>query len=304
LRHDPFTFQGGFEWHFKWHFPAGTTRNKLKQRSLQPLKCFRGKAGDQKLSYQYLPGPFLKALIASINNPQEHYWLVIEEINRAPAAAVFGEIFQLLDRDCDGQSTYQIDFPDQPCEQFINANTKEPLHHLYLPPNLSLLASMNSSDQGVLPLDTAFKRRWKFVYLPLDFEKGCTEGNLDIVLDDDVIRTISWQNLAISINMILANASIPEDRHLGPYFLSKEDLRDSEFVLTGKLFMYLWDDVLRHGLRYRLFDPSIKTYGMLVNRWNSKQKVFNDEFIGILGEVSLFVEAQAVIFQERSLTEP
>lgn len=234
------------------------------------------------LTYEYVPGPLIKCIISALNDPNNHYWLVIDEINRAPAAAVFGEIFQLLDRDITGKSSYKINFPDSLCENFVNAHLKVPIKMLFIPSNLSIIASMNSSDQGVLPLDTAFKRRWSFKYIPIDFNKGCTEGSLTVILEDNVEHTVLWKNLACSINAILTNAGIPEDRHLGPYFLSGEDLADSENALIGKLFMYLWDDVLRHGLRYRLFSSKIMTYGDLVRRYFSKQQIFDDAFIEIV----------------------
>lgn len=238
----------------------------------------------QTLSYAYQPGPFIKAIIESINNPDHHYWLVIEELNRAPAPAVFGEIFQLLDRRHDGRSEYEIDFPDPLCERYVNKQLATEIKRLFIPPNLSLLASMNSSDQGVLPLDTAFKRRWKFTYIPLDFDKGCTEGSLELTLEDGVVRSIAWPDFAKAVNIVLARSGVPEDRHLGPYFLSKNDLEDPALVLTGKLFMYLWDDVLRHGLRHRLFDREVTTYGQLVSRWDEKMRVFSADFIQLIEE--------------------
>lgn len=264
------------------------TMNADFMGAIKPVMMEDG--GKKYLTYEYLPGPFLKAIVAALNDHESHYWLVIEEINRAPAAAVFGEVFQLLDRDSSGRSTYEIDFPDSLCENYVNSRLKKSIAKLFIPENLSLLASMNSSDQGVLPLDTAFKRRWKFIYIPLDFDKGCTDGDVELVLDAGVLRQISWQIFATCVNRVLADASIPEDRHLGPYFLTKDDLEDKDLVLTGKLFMYLWDDVLRHGLRYRIFDANIKTYGQLVSCWNKRERVFNDEFIQIVMERAAPVE--------------
>lgn len=136
---------------------------------------------------------------------------------------------------------------------------------------------MNSSDQGVEPLDTAFKRRWKFNYIPLDFEDGCTNVDLDVVIEDGVLLKISWKEFAKAINDILTELGVPEDRHLGPYFISNSDLQDMSSILTGKIFMYLWDDVLRYGLRACIFDESITTYGMLVRLWSQKCKVFSND---------------------------
>ncbi len=246
--------------------------------TIKPVMSDTG-SGEKSLTYDFIPGPFIRSLINALNNTENHHWLVIEEINRAPAAAVFGEIFQLLDRDANGKSSYEIDFPDPLCKEFVNSRLNNPIEKLFIPSNLSIYASMNSSDQGVLPLDTAFKRRWKFSYVPLDFEKGCTNENVELVVSDNEVRGISWSNFAQSINHVLAAGGIPEDRHLGPYFLSPNDFIDKETVLTGKLFMYLWDDVLRHGLRYRLFNENIKTYGQLVRFWEDKKTVLHEEFL-------------------------
>ncbi|EAQ96086.1 AAA family ATPase [Congregibacter litoralis] len=236
-------------------------------------------SGSQLLTYEYMPGAFLRALTSAIENPENHYWLVIEELNRAPAAAVFGEIFQLLDRRLDGRSTYEIDFPDALCEKYVNSRLSTSIDRLYIPSNLSLYASMNSSDQGVLPLDTAFKRRWIFHYIPLDFDQGCTECDLEIVFEDNVLKVVPWRRLAEAINVLLSDIDIPEDRHLGPYFISVNDLKETERLLTGKLFMYLWDDVLRHGLRNTLFHPSVKTYGHLVTQWGDRKRIFSDALL-------------------------
>jgi hypothetical protein len=251
--------------------------------SLKPVMA--EEEGKRVLQYNYLPGPFTKALIAALNDSSSHYWLVIEELNRAPAAAVFGEIFQLLDRRRDGRSEYEIDFPDPLNEEYINSKLTTKINRLFIPHNLSLVASMNSSDQGVMPLDTAFKRRWKFVYIPLDFEKGATDGDLEIVLTDFEMTSVSWADFAKCVNSILTSCGIPEDRHIGPYFLSDDDIEDKSDVLVGKLFMYLWDDVLRHGHRQRLFSPDIRTYGNLVSLWESDKRVFNDDLIEMLREV-------------------
>lgn len=240
--------------------------------------------GNAKLTYEYIAGPFIRAVAEALKAPDEHHWLVIEEINRAPAAAVFGEAFQLLDRRPDGRSIYEIDFPDDACKEHVKKALGREIPRLYIPSNLSLIASMNSSDQAVMPLDTAFKRRWRFVYVPLEFDKGCAKGIMEIVLDDDVCKEIHWSDFAQCVNWVLSEAAIPEDRHLGPYFLSNEELVDAKDALTGKLFIYLWDDVLRHGMRSRLFSSEIRTYGELINSWSEKKRIFSDSFVSLLSE--------------------
>jgi hypothetical protein len=249
--------------------------------SIKPVTTQKS-SGESTVSYEFIPGPFLQSLIVAIEDPSNEYWLVIEELNRAPAASVFGEVFQLLDRDSAGRSEYEIGFPDSICKQFVNGQVSQTMEKLYIPNNLSIAASMNSSDQGVQPLDTAFKRRWSFEYLPINFEKGCTEGVITVVLDDRGGVEISWMALALAINSILAGLDVPEDRHLGPFFLSANDILSPSRALAGKLFIYLWDDVLRHGLRHRVFASHIRTYGQLIESWDAGEPVFSDDLTELL----------------------
>ena len=242
--------------------------------------------GQQELVYTFQPGPFSKALANALNQPQEMHYLVIEEINRAPAAAVFGEIFQLLDRNEEGSGTYGISAADPMLEEWLRENVLAFKGKIRIPSNLTLLATMNSSDQAVMPMDTAFKRRWRFEYIPIDFETICPESHLVLHINGSQ-KQILWKEFASSVNAQLSGLEIPEDRHLGQWFVSDEELKavskcqpkdlDHSEVLTGKLFMYLWDDVLRHGQREAVFDPRIKTYGALVAAYKSGQNIFNDD---------------------------
>jgi len=226
---------------------------------------------DGKVSYQYVSGPFIKAFIAAIKNPEKHICLIIEEINRANAASVFGEIFQLLDRDASGRSEYSID-PDQTLHNYLLKDLGEKYEDkLYLPSNLSLVASMNSSDQAVFPLDAAFKRRWSFEYIPINFNNAPI-GEVEI---DSV--TVSWKALAIAINEVLKSecgSNLEEDRFIGPWFLSEQEINNNfEAALVGKLFTYLWNDVLRHHGRDKIFNLSnISSFGDLVAAYYDQRK--------------------------------
>ncbi|WP_249409462.1 McrB family protein [Acinetobacter baumannii] len=226
--------------------------------------CLRPSMDDNGIEYSFKKGPFIEALLKALKDPEHHYYLIIEEINRAPAAAVFGELFQLLDRDSNGESEYRIDINDK---DLLNLLNKEhpggfPDNKLYIPNNLSLYATMNSSDQAVMPLDTAFKRRWKFEYMPLDFSTS-PSGYFKINTESGE-KTVSWSQFAQVVNLILSTLSIPEDRHLGPWFVNENEIFDqknAKKTLTGKVLMYIWDDVLRHSERSALFNTDIKTFG-------------------------------------------
>lgn len=242
--------------------------------------------GEPQLVYAFQPGPFCKVLANALNNPHEMHYLVIEEINRAPAAAVFGEVFQLLDRNAEGGGVYEISATDPMQEEWLKQKVPGFYGKIKMPSNLTLLATMNSSDQAVMPMDTAFKRRWRFEYISIDFETKCPEGQLTLYISGSQ-KSILWKDFALRINEQLSGLEIPEDRHLGQWFVSDEELKavsnsksgGLEFseVLIGKLFMYLWDDVLRHGQREAVFDPGIRTYGALVVAYTSGKNIFNSD---------------------------
>jgi len=195
------------------------------------------------IKYEFVAGPFIKAFEYAIDHPEENVSLIVEEINRANAAAVFGEIFLLLDRDELGKSQYAVTADHMLNEYLTNKLGEKFKGSVFIPSNLSIYATMNSSDQGVFPLDSAFKRRWSFKYLPIDFS-SYPEGDIEI----DGIKT-NWRNFAIAINKTLKEECQPieEDRFLGPWFVTQSEINnDFSGVLEGKVFTYLWNDVLRH----------------------------------------------------------
>ena len=239
-------------------------------------------AGDSVVTYQFRPGPFTNALVKAKVQPGTHICLVIEEINRAPAAAVFGELFQLLDRNENGESTYRIDAADPDMLMYINeqlgaAGVSE-LKQLEIPANLSILATMNSSDQAVMPLDTAFKRRWSFDYLEIDFKNPAVPKTVIDIRTSNGSFSIEWPHLAIIINNLLIEIGVAEDRLIGQFFLTPKELinaKSTKNAHRGKLFVYLWDDVLRHLGHSKLFSQNYKTYGRLSHAFNKDLPIFN-----------------------------
>lgn len=264
--------------------------------SLRPTMLGNGQVG-----YSFRPGPFTNALILALSNPSESVFLVVEEINRASAAAVFGEIFQLLDRNSDGSSCYQIDFVDADMLNYINQELRSTesseLQHgkLGLPPNLSILATMNSNDQAVMPMDAAFKRRWEFQYLPIDYAKAPL-GQCVIPSETGPI-TCEWALVAKAINTLLSSENIPEDRLLGHRFFAEHELHADNIKgsLRGKLFMYLWDDVLRHRNRELIFRSSVDgsaltTFGQLSKAFDDGKAVFSEALEQELRRLSLSID--------------
>jgi len=265
--------------------------------------CLKPVMDGSSVGYEFRPGPFTEAIVKAVLNPSSGFSLVIEEINRAAAAAVFGEIFQLLDREEDGSSTYSIDVSDPDLLAYLNDKTNNFFisGKLTLPSNLSLLATMNSSDQAVMPMDTAFKRRWQFEYLRIDYTKA-SKGVLTIpvsTLGSATTLSVQWADFAKTINERLAAERIPEDRLLGHRFISENELKVSpNNALKGKLLMYLWDDVLRHGQHTVIFKDSIMlddqsveltTFGQLVLAFEAGEAVFNDVVEARFQELSAIV---------------
>lgn len=259
--------------------------------------CLKPNMQKDKVVYQFRAGAFTKALVNAVNDPSNDYTLVIEELNRAPAAAVFGDIFQLLDRKEDGSSCYLIDISDPDFLQYLNSETNDYFSKgkLQLPSNLSLVATMNSSDQAVMPLDTAFKRRWSFEYIEIDFkQKDVPSQKLELLTSQGLYK-ISWPNFADEvINKMLKRFGVPEDRLIGPFYLNKSELKNWRLALSGKLFVYLWDDVLRHKTqnRIRLFSESNSTFGELYNNFPEKV-VFAKETEELIFEFGSAVESES-----------
>lgn len=219
--------------------------------------------GKDAITYEYVPGPFMRVYVNALKsgktaNPKP-YLLIIEEINRANVAAVFGDVFQLLDR-VKNVSEYPI-MPSQDMKEYLAkpevlGGSPTDYNIIKIPDNMFIWATMNSADQGVFPMDTAFKRRWDFSYIGID---DAVEEMSDTIKSKKYIlgtgtnaRLVKWNDLRSAINDVLSSESynINEDKLLGPYFVSKSVLEnedDEEFVkvFKNKVLMYLFDDAAK-----------------------------------------------------------
>lgn len=193
------------------------------------------KAKERKIEYAFVPGPFTRILVKALKDKEHPHLLLIEEINRARVAAVFGDVFQLLDRTKGGESEYSICLSEDLREYLKEQDM--PLNELKLPSNLYIWATMNSADQGVYPLDTAFKRRWSMEYLDINTGEK----------DDD------WNTIRKKINeLLLKKGNVNEDKLMGYYFLKPEERANAhlEDSLKGKVLMYLFDDAAKPCRKY------------------------------------------------------
>ena len=227
--------------------------------TMQPVadkyKAVAGK--DEEITYSFVPQVFLQAYVAAWNNPEENVYLVIEEINRGNCAQIFGDLFQLLDRDCDGFSEYPI-MADNDLKKYLNGKDEEEKDvltnkdgikdgKLRLPKNLYIWATMNTSDQSLFPIDSAFKRRWDWVYVPIDTKKESWYIKIEK-------NYFSWTQFLNKVNDELLTDETAEDKHLGFYFSKATEKKDgtesdpnviTAETFVGKVLFYLWNDVFK-----------------------------------------------------------
>lgn len=256
---------------FKTKKVDGTDTNNSVERShgkaIRPYLNLQPGNGGKEISYEYVPGPFMRIYTQAINHPEEKYLLLIEEINRANVAAVFGDVFQLLDRKS-GVSEYPI-ATSEDIKAFLMNNLEclkgkrtdefsDEESRLYqemrIPNNMFIWATMNSADQGVFPMDTAFKRRWEFEYIGVDDEAKEVEKYIIPIGDTDHRRYVKWNDLRERINDILSSddCKVNEDKLLGPFFISKSMLesaceKEERFIkaFESKVIMYLFEDAMK-----------------------------------------------------------
>ena len=167
-------------------------------------------------------------------------YLVIEEINRGNCAQIFGDIFQLLDRDSEGFSQYSIDADCDFAEWLKDNGVGD--GKLKLPPNLNILATMNTSDQSLFPMDSAFKRRFDWEYVPISFD-GKDAANYQIDIDGS---QYSWQNFVEAVNDKILDLTESEDKQLGEFFIKPDNgniISKERFL--GKVMFYLWNEVCK-----------------------------------------------------------
>ena len=224
--------------------------------------------GNDTITYAYVPGPFMRVYVKALRNSREQnirpFLLIIEEINRANVAAVFGDVFQLLDRGDDQISEYPIQASEDIKVYLAKELGGKPTDYtqIRIPDNMFIWATMNSADQGVFPMDTAFKRRWDFTYLGIDDSDERIRGKY-VFLGVERQQKIEWNKLRKAINHFLAKEKINEDKQLGPYFIARsvvapvlgDEIDRERFIriFKNKVIMYLFEDAAKQK-RAKLFE--------------------------------------------------
>lgn len=269
---------------------------------------YKPKMEGKDIVYSYVPGPFIRILEKAYKNPDKNYLLVIEEINRANPAGAFGDVFQLLDRK-NGRSEYSIETSEELklffAKKFVSGfdellekekdTALESFSKMYIPPNMYIWATMNSADQGVYPMDTAFKRRWDFKYIGINDNMEAMQGvSFKITLKSGEKR-INWNKLRTKINEVLSGPQcrVNEDRLLGPYFISSEVMAidketqtfdetqfdNEQFIdaFKNKVIMYLFEDAAKQR-RTEIFKGCDE-----VTRFSAVCEAFDNKGVEIFG---------------------
>ncbi len=274
----------------------------------KPVPCLVN--GVDSISYKYVPGIFMKQLIKAYKNPDDNFCLIIEEINRAKADRVFGNIFQLLDRNSDGRSQYRIAVSEEQenyLEEELNEFDFEILddikeNGLYIPKNLYIWATMNSADQGVYPLDSAFKRRWHFEHIGLDDNSECMDSrNGKVLVVEYNSLFIKWNDFRQIINDKLLNNGILEDRLIAPFFVEDSSFKENiDFMLLDKkvfvekILMYLFDDILKHNRKDILFKSNVNSFSKL-KQIIKNENIFTDDILEKLKEKALDINSSEIV---------
>ena len=244
----------------------------------QPMKIGSTVLHKEQIIYEFVDQAFLQAYVqawkfyAENADEAKKQYLVIEEINRGNCAQIFGDLFQLLDRNDSGFSVYPINADKDMKKQLAKAFKKDgktitiegadKINALYkgkdvvsqvlsgdillLPNNLYIWATMNTSDQSLFPIDSAFKRRWEWQYMPIG--KGYDESGTEIKWSiEGATKKYDWWSFLEKINAQIAEATQSEDKKLGFFFCKATDGVISAEKFVGKVIFYLWNDVFKNN---------------------------------------------------------
>lgn len=210
---------------------------------------------SSSISYSFVPQSFTKAYLRAWQTTDPVY-LIIEEINRGNCAQIFGDLFQLLDRKCDGFSEYPIKADNDLAAYLAEKLSDSPRtdipelvksgEELVLPSNLYIWATMNTSDQSLFPIDSAFKRRWEWKYMPINNHE---DKGYQIEIGS---AKYDWWGFLVRINHVINDTTNSEDKKLGYFFAKAKDKTIDAEQFVGKVLFYLWNDVFKS---YGFDDP-------------------------------------------------
>lgn len=253
---------------------------------------------DEKgdIKYKFKAGPFTEILHDAYNDQGNAYALIIEEINRGNAAAIFGEVFQLLDRKREGSKAdgengkYGYGWSDysvhnENLRKWVGFPEKEGVR---LPPNLSILATMNTSDQNVFSLDNAFQRRWNMQLVSNKLSEDSDQYKMNI----EGVAGICWGKFRSEVNLKITQSAAEsglsslEDKRLGAWFIlaDKPNNLVSKDLFSNKVLKYLWDDAFKMERSALFRDCQEKTLEDVIDDFKAKNlEIFTEDFVAKLG---------------------
>lgn len=302
--------------HFVWKKLTHVNDDKIFRVTIHPEYTYSDFVGQllpeenphtKSIEFPFKEGPFTQALIEAFSDTSQEVYLILEELSRGNVAAIFGDIFQLLDRDQYGVSKYPIN----------NKNVADKIPTLlgdkiYLPSNFNIIGTVNVNDQSVYPMDTAFKRRfeWKYVSThPAIDENGnrltkLNNPKINIAVDTNPSNNLetTWQSFYTALNIFITDKEKglgkSEDKQLGQFFINFDDqlikdshsstptvAKDAELkindIIKNKLLLYLWQDVQgtsTFNSGAKLFSIKVRSFDDLYEKYGN-DKVFSDNFI-------------------------
>lgn len=252
------------------------------------------------VDYRFKAGPFSRILKRALKNPGNPYYLIIEEINRGNAAAIFGDLFQLLDRNIDGWSSYPVEnldinsFLRSESDSYNDKSTTSSVKigaidfdentGIRLPPNLSILATMNTSDQNVFTLDNAFQRRWEMKLVENKFDGEESQYQKNAIIEGS---SVSWEQFQTEINAKISKVSIENnlssmvDKRLGCWFVKAVKKGNGSFEIKeedfkNKILKYLWDDAFKFNREVFETAENFEELLKKVNMENPNFGIFKD----------------------------
>ena len=269
---------------------------------------------EKKIVYKYVPQAFLKAYVAAWSDLSTPQYLVIEEINRGNCAQIFGDLFQLLDRNNSGASSYPI-HADEDIKQFLKDDKKgfaglsdeqrqaiadyvlvkdngDERHIgqqildgelLLLPPNLRIWATMNTSDQSLFPIDSAFKRRWDWKYIPISYNPKDKKTDQEIKWKFNVGESLySWGEFLSKINPEIYTLTESSDKQMGYFFVKPMRAKHDNFAKANPGSGIISEDVFLNKVLFYLWTEVLKDYTtgqeIFINPETKKTFVFTDFF--------------------------
>ena len=198
--------------------------------------CYKPVKENGVLDYKFVPQVFTNAYVTAKKHPDTPIYLIIEEINRGNCAQIFGDLFQLLDRE-NGESKFPIDAEEELMKYLRDEAQLDEYIKIKLPANFNIYATMNTSDQSLFPMDSAFKRRWEMKYIKIDYTNQEADYTFKVNGAD-----YHWLEYLPCINDKITLATDSEDKQMGEFFI-RSNMSATEF--KNKVMFYLWNDVCK-----------------------------------------------------------